>query len=58
MKINANHVDSARAARLASRHGECPEEWKKWLGKSFRPFAVAANRKDRRASKRVLRDFV
>jgi len=57
MKITANNVDSARAARLASRHGDDPVEVKRWFRESFGPYAKAANRKDRRAAKRALRDL-
>jgi len=57
MKINANNVDAARASRLAARHGNDPVEVKRWFRESFRPYSKAANRKDRRSAKRVLRDL-
>lgn len=55
MKNRKPLLDSARATRLSLRD-EDPREITKIFGKSFKPYAKAANRKARRSTRSILRE--
>ena len=54
---NSTNIDCARTARLATRD-EDVTEIRKVFRKSFRPYSTAANRKGRRAARRILKELV
>ncbi len=53
-----NEVNTDRRTAKLSKRAEDYREMTHWFGESFKPYAKAHNRRDRRKTRMILRDSV